>query len=463
MTIINEILDYSKIDSGKMDLEEQVFDLLETVEDVVGLLTKSAIDKRLELVYYLDPDVPRMVIGDATRLRQVLVNLMSNAIKFTQKGEVFLYVTITGGTREKPELEFSVRDSGIGIPPEKVKNLFQLFSQVDSSTTRKYGGTGLGLAISRKLVELMGGSIWVESEVGTGSTFKFTISLDVDIDEQSNNVSKYHEKDLEGKRIMIVDDNETNLKILQIQCVKWGMKVQAYLDPEMALTDLSEMDADRVPHIAIFDMQMPHMDGKALAKRVREKYGPQKLPMVMLTSLGRNPKLESTDLFVAYLVKPARQAQLFLTLCKVLKRSAVAKIKEQPKEQPSLPTIRKDLRILLAEDNLINQRVASGILENIGFRTDVVGNGIEVLEMLEDHSYDLIFMDVQMPEMDGLEATEQIREQKDPKKQPLIIAMTANAMKEDRDRCLKAGMDDYIAKPVKINDIREMLFKWFPA
>lgn len=463
LAIINEILDYSKIDSGKMDLEEQNFDLLETVEDVVGLLAKSAIDKRIELVYYLDPDVPRMVIGDATRLRQVLVNLMSNAIKFTSEGEVFLYITIVGGTRERPELEFSIRDSGIGIPPEKIENLFKLFSQVDSSTTRKYGGTGLGLAISRKLVELMGGNIWVESQVGKGSTFKFTISFEVDDKELATTNVNYHERELEGKRIMIVDDNETNLKILQIQCVKWGMKVHAYMDPNVAMEALMEMDIEDAPHLAVFDMQMPNMDGKDLAKKVRSKFGPQKLPIVMLTSLGRDPKLASLDLFVAYLVKPARQAQLFLTLCKALKRSAVAKVKDPEmalsKEQIN---IRKGLRILLAEDNLINQRVASGILENIGFRNDVVANGIEALEMMNDHVYDLILMDVQMPDMDGLEATKKIRERKDLKTQPIIIAMTANAMKEDRDRCLKAGMDDYIAKPVKIIDIREMLFKWFP-
>lgn len=462
LSIINEILDYSKIDSGKMDLEEQVFDLLETVEDVVGLLAKSAIDKRLELVYYLDPDVPRLVIGDATRLRQVLVNLMSNAIKFTEKGEVFLYITTIGGTRERPELEFSVRDSGIGIPAEKIPNLFHLFSQVDSSTTRKYGGTGLGLAISRKLVELMGGHIWVESELGKGSTFKFNISLEVDPNELvSTNSSTYSERELNGRRIMIVDDNETNLKILQIQCIKWGMKVQAYNNPDMALNALMEMPAEEVPHIAIFDMQMPGMDGKQLAKKVRSKYGPQKLPIVMLTSLGRDPKLASPDLFVAYLVKPARQAQVFLTLCKALKRSAVAKVKA-PEPVKELPAIRKNLRILLAEDNLINQRVATGILENIGFRNDSVGNGLEVLDMLKGHEYDLILMDVQMPDMDGLEATMTIREDKDLKNQPIIIAMTANAMKEDRERCLKAGMDDYIAKPVKISDIRAMLLKWFP-
>lgn len=462
LAIINEILDYSKIDSGKMDLEEQVFDLLETIEDVVGLLVKSAIDKRIELVYYLDPDVPRSVIGDATRLRQVLVNLMSNAIKFTSKGEVFLYITIVGGTRERPELEFSVRDSGIGIPANKIDNLFSLFSQVDSSTTRKYGGTGLGLAISRKLVELMGGNIWVESEVGVGSTFKFNISFDVDEKELVTTDVNYHERELEGKRIMIVDDNETNLKILQIQCVKWGMKVQAYTDPEMALDALMKMEPDVAPQIAVFDMQMPQLDGKDLAKKVRAKFGPQKLPIVMLTSLGRDPKLASLDLFVAYLVKPARQAQLFLTLCKALKRSAVAKVKEPIPLPTDLPKVRSGLRILLAEDNLINQRVASGILENIGFRNDVVANGIEVLEMLNDHVYDLILMDVQMPDMDGLEATQKIRERNDLTPQPIIIAMTANAMKEDRDRCLKVGMDDYIAKPVKISDIREMLLKWFP-
>lgn len=462
LAIINEILDYSKVDSGKMDLEEQVFDLLESVEDIVGLLAKSAIDKRIELVYYLDPDVPRIVKGDATRLRQVLVNLMSNAIKFTSQGEVFLYITTTGGTPERPELEFSVRDTGIGIPADKIDNLFHLFSQVDSSTTRKYGGTGLGLAISRKLVELMGGSIWVESEEGVGSTFKFTISLDVDPGEMLKVDLQYEEEELSGKRIMIVDDNETNLKILQIQCVKWGMKVQAYLEPDMALEALMEMKPEELPHIAIFDMQMPQMDGKELARKVRSKFGPQKLPIVMLTSLGRDPKLAPLDLFVAYLVKPARQAQLFQTLSKSLKRSAVAKVKEPIALPSDLPQIRKGLRILLAEDNLINQRVASGILNNIGFRVDVVANGIEALKMINSHEYDLIFMDVQMPDMDGLEATQNIRRDKGLKSQPVIIAMTANAMKEDREMCLKVGMDDYIAKPVKISDIREMLLKWFP-
>jgi CheY-like chemotaxis protein len=356
-------------------------------------------------------------------------------------------------------LEFTVRDTGIGIPADKIDTLFRSFTQVDSSTTRKYGGTGLGLAISKKLVELMGGNISLESKVGLGSTFKFTIQVEVNQDEEVFQKIELA-KDLIGKFVVLIDDNRTNLKIQQLQFRKWGVETATYENPEDALQFI--LTTVRKPHLVVVDMQMPNMDGVIFTQKLREHYSNNDMPVIMLTSLGTMPGANQRDLYSAFITKPARQSQLYYTVSRLLSTHARQKEASDNNNIELLQAgFRKDLKILVAEDNLVNQKVARSILNNIGFQAEVVTNGQEVLELLNQQAFDLIFMDMQMPEMDGLQATRVVR--KLPlAHQPIIIAMTANAMSEARDICLDAGMDDYIAKPVKINEIRSILGKWFP-
>lgn len=459
LEIINDILDYSKIDSGYMDLEHHPYNMVDTIEDVFELLSQRAFDKGLELVYYIEPEVPVDVLGDSTRLRQVLVNLVSNAIKFTEKGEILVSVRNLTQVKQKQTLEFTVRDTGIGIAANKIDKLFKSFSQVDSSTTRKYGGTGLGLAISKKLVELMGGDIRVESKENVGSSFIFTIQIEANKDEEVFRKIELA-KDLVGKFVVLVDDNRTNLKIQQLQFRKWGIETAAYESPHDALQFI--LNAVRKPNLVVVDMQMPELDGSGFTERLREKYSKAEMPVVMLTSLGTMPGAVQRELYSAFITKPARQSQLYYTISRLL--NSQARRVETGNDQTKVlqASFRKDLRILVAEDNLINQKVARGILNNIGFTIEVVSNGNEALEIMGQQEFDMIFMDMQMPEMDGVEATIQIRKMKIDR-QPVIVAMTANAMSESRDICIAAGMDDYIAKPVKVNDIRAIIGKWFPV
>lgn len=459
MAIINDILDYSKIDSGKMELEHRPFDLIESIEDVMNLLSQKAADKGLEMIYYLRPGVPRYYLGDETRIKQILLNLINNAIKFTEKGEVFLNVRLNQLNAHHAELEFAVKDTGIGIPADKVDRLFQSFSQVDASTTRRFGGTGLGLAISQKLVEMMDGVIWVKSKLNSGSTFSFTLNLELDHEHPIDLTKEKQPGSLKGKQVLIVDDNLTNLKILELQCKNWGMQVFAFSDPQDALQTVGKEPYN----LAILDMQMPDLDGKALAQKIRERFTLKELPIIMLTSLGYDSDHFNNDLFSSFISKPIKQGQLFLTINKVLQSDGtISKRKTKPAEiEMPQYQYRTNVRVLLAEDNLINQRVAKGIMENIGFRIDIAANGMEVMEMMKQGAYDIILMDVQMPEMDGIEATEKIRANQ-AIEQPVIIAMTANAMKEDKEKCLQAGMDDYISKPVKVDTLRSIMQKWFP-
>jgi PAS domain S-box-containing protein len=454
LNIINDILDFSKIESGKLDLEEQPFNLRNTIEEALDLLAPKAAEKKLELAYLLDPRLPMIWIGDVTRLRQILVNLLSNAIKFTHTGEVLL--SIEGApSASSPrndsvyQLQFSIKDTGIGIPQDRLHRLFQSFSQVDTSTTRTYGGTGLGLAICKRLSEMMGGRIWVESEVGKGSTFYFTIqvapSLDIIIPPQAD-------YDLKGKRVLIVDDNATNRKILMLQTHSWGMSSQAVASGQAALELLDHLSPNAFD-LAILDMQMPEMDGVELARELHHRTA---LPLVMLTSIGKPPNLSSTegDYFTAFLSKPVKQGQLQNVLGQIchgfpIKVTGEAASIPRPQVDPYL-AIRAPLRILVAEDNSVNQQLALKFLERMGYRADVVANGLEVLEALQRQTYDVVLMDVQMPEMDGLEATRQIMGRWSGRKRPYIVAMTANAMEGDREICLEAGMDDYISKPVQM-------------
>ncbi len=474
LAVINDILDFSKIEAGKMDLENQPFDLRECVESALDLIAGRAVEKGLDLAYIFEDDVPTGIRGDVTRLRQILLNLFSNAVKFTEKGEVVLTVSVEEGTHADTSdalpvylstyLRFTVRDTGIGIPSDRMEALFQSFSQADSSTTRKYGGTGLGLAISRRLVEMMGGRIQVQSEgvPGKGSTFSFTIHA-----EPAKVPSRMAQKDisglqaiLQGKRLLIVDDNATNRRILHLQTQKWGMTPRETGSPKQALRWLK---AGEHFDLVILDMQMPEMDGVQLAQAIRKLPVGKSMPLAMLSSLGRREShFEGAD-FAAHLHKPLKPSQLFDALVNIF-AAPVPEEKSKPAAEgphfdPGMGK-RHPLRILLAEDNLVNQKVALRILEQSGYRADIASNGQETLQSVARQPYDAVLMDVQMPEMDGLEATRQILARWPKKKdRPRIIAMTANAMQSDREMCLAAGMDDYVAKPIRVPELMEALGK----
>jgi PAS domain S-box-containing protein len=458
LEIINDILDYSKIDSGYMELESHPFNMIDIIEDVFELLSQRAFEKGLELVYYFEPEVPVDVLGDSTRLRQILVNLISNAIKFTEKGEILVSVRSITQVKNKQTLEFTVRDTGIGIPADKANKLFRSFSQVDSSTTRKYGGTGLGLAISKKLVELMGGAIKVESKEGIGSSFIFTTDVEVNKDEEVFRKIELA-KDLVGKFVVLIDDNRTNLKIQQLQFRKWGVETATYESPSDALHFI--FNSIRRPNLVIVDMNLPDLESSNFMHLLRERYSKIDMPVIIVTSLGTMPEAQQRELYSAFITKPARQSQLYYTVSRLLNTQSRQKDAKANGDEKLQATFRKDIHILVAEDNLINQKVARGILTNIGFQIDIANNGKEALEMMLERKFDLVFMDMQMPEMDGVEATQVLRAM-NLVTQPIIVAMTANAMSESRDICLAEGMDDYIAKPVKINDIRAIIGKWFP-
>jgi len=451
LTIINDILDFSKIESGKLELESQSFELRECLESAIDLLALNAAEKGLELGCVIEPDAPVLINGDETRLRQIVVNLLGNAIKFTNTGEVVLSVDVARDQvlpeSLKTVLHFSIRDTGIGIPQNRLNQLFQSFSQVDSSATRKYGGTGLGLVISKRLSELMGGSMWVESVEGVGSTFHFTIQVQADAMPRAEKPAAAPQ--LSGKRILIVDDNQTNRRILSLQTQSWNMIPFVFSDPLEALNHIKNGE---LYDLAILDMHMPQMDGLTLAKEIRKNDNP--LPLIMLTSLGwRDPG--DTINFSAFLTKPVKQSGLYNALVSILSLQDGEVITASPAEPTFDSTFaeRHPMKILLAEDNAVNQKLAIRILDRMGYRVDVAANGLEALASIERQSYDLILMDIQMPEMDGLEATRIIRKKVPQNQQPRIVAMTANAMQGDREMCLAAGMDDYVSKPIQIKDL----------
>jgi signal transduction histidine kinase/CheY-like chemotaxis protein len=454
LTIINDILDFSKIEAGKLEMESQPFNLRECLEAAVDLIAFKATEHGLEVGCVFEPNVPEGILGDVTRLRQILVNLLSNAVKFTKRGEIVLRVELQETTPPPAAcvLHFSVRDTGIGIPTESLPRLFQSFSQVDSSTTRKYGGTGLGLAISKRLSELMGGEMWVESIEGAGSTFHFTIQAQAtELPLSAKPVLVPH---LIGKRLLAVDDNETNCRILTLQAASWGMLPTTFQNPLEALEALQNGESYDV---AVLDMHMPEIDGVQLASEIRKNGFP--LPLIMLTSLGWRNSGDGAN-FAAFLTKPVKQSNLYTAIVNALALQD-AGIQDAPSETQFDPQMAKNhpLKILLAEDNVVNQKLALRLLERLGYRPDVVADGLEVLEALKRQPYDLIFMDVQMPEMDGLEATRQIRAQG---LDVHIIAMTANAMQGDREDCLTAGMNDYVSKPVQVNELMTALKKAKP-
>jgi len=490
LTIINDILDFSKIESGRFELENEPYSLREVVEGVFDLLAARAADKQLDLLYEIAEDVPDIVRGDTTRLRQILTNLLGNALKFTLQGEVVVNVRqveppppATGrqeeavdrpkpasGTTESnaaPDLrapaaqrctlQFAVRDTGIGIPSEAMGRLFQSFSQVDASTTRRFGGTGLGLAIAKRLAELMGGRMWVESKVGQGSTFSFTIQAEVAPGKLPPHPTAPPGR-LTGCRLLIVDDNATSRRILAALAAKWGAVAHPAATGEEALASLR---AGQTFDLAIIDMQMPGMTGVTLARELRQLGPAGRLPLVLLSSLGQTPRDERSQ-FAAHLSKPAKPAQLYATLVGIF--APVAGADPAPGAAAVAPpaalvtTEAHPERILLAEDNVVNQKVALLMLQRLGYRADVVTNGLEVLEAFQRQPYDIVLMDVQMPELSGIETTRKLRERAAHlAKRPWIVALTASAMLEDREQCLAAGMDDYLSKPLQPEELKNVL------
>ena len=457
LTIINDILDFSKIEAGRMDVEAHPFDLRECVESALDLIAGRANEKKLELAYVFEGEVPAAINGDVTRLRQVLLNLLSNAVKFTEAGDVVLTVRALSGDGGTPLLEFALRDSGIGLTRQGIGKLFQSFSQADSSTTRRYGGTGLGLAISKRLAELMGGTMWVESGgPGTGSTFRFTIQAPgAQMPQGGRRDYVGAQPGLVGKRLLVVDDNATNRKILSVQTTRWGMLP---MDAESPGEALRRLGAGEKYDLAIIDMHMPEMDGVALARRIQGRH--RNLPLVLFTSLGRREAAcEAQGLFKATLSKPLHQSQLFdclMTLQATDMPREVARPRAKPAMDPGMAA-RHPLRILLAEDNVVNQKLALRLLQQMGYRADLASNGIEAIESVKRQVYDVVLMDVQMPEMDGLEASRQITSRWPAGGRPHIVAMTANAMQGDREECLAAGMDDYVTKPIRVDQLVEAL------
>ena len=451
---INDILDFSKIESGNMELEIADFDLRTCIEDVLDVFSAKAAQTGLDLVYQLDSKAPSQIIGDSLRLRQVLMNLVGNATKFTQNGEIFVSVrllqTFEDGT---VELAFAVKDTGIGIPADKMERLFKAFSQVDSSTTRKYGGTGLGLVICEKLVKMMGGQIKVESKVGRGTTFSFTIKTGVSEEESARTYVHNNLNGVTKKKILVVDDNATNLTILKSQLEQWNQIPQLASSGKEGLYILSEnSDFDLI----ISDMHMPEMNGIEMSKKISQLY--PHIPIILLSSLGDESHKNYPGLFASILTKPVRQQELHAHILNQLKQTnkPVAEVKhvalqQQLKEQAE----HFPLSILLAEDDSTNQDVEIRILNKLGYYPDLARNGKEVLEMSEAKSYDVIFMDVQMPEIDGREVTRIIRRRKDA--QPVIAAITANAMQGDKEECIAAGMDEYLAKPISFKKIASLI------
>ena len=458
LTIINQILDFSKIESGMLELEQAPFDLADCIEEALQLVAPKVAGTDIELTYALDDAMPRLVVGDAARLRQVLVNLLANAIKFTTAGEVGVTVSARRLEGSRREVHFAVRDTGIGIPKDRFDRLFKVFSQVDVSTTRRYGGTGLGLAISKRLSELMGGRIWAESEPGKGSTFHFTIVAD-EVEALERAAADREQPELAGKRVLIVDDNASNRLLLKLQTERWGMRARDTNSPAVALEWIVQGDPFDV---ALLDYQMPEMDGIALAREIRAARGAHAPVLILLSSTGQSlASAHANAGFAAGLSKPLRLSHLRDRLLETFgdRRDTSA---------GAVPPVARDvgspvpLRILLAEDNAINQKVALRLLERLGYGADVVGDGRQALARLDHAVYDVILMDVQMPEMDGLEASRAICARWAASERPRIIAMTAEAMQGDRDKCLAAGMDDYIVKPVTLDRLAAALAKCRP-
>ena len=477
MTVINEILDFSKIESGSMELEHLTFDLIPCVEEVLDVFGSRSAEKNIDLAYLLDAQVPGALVSDPTRLRQVLINLVGNALKFTEKGEVVVEVScervsgedIPAGNKYLPELasgssahepwvqlQFEVRDTGPGIPEDRMNRLFQAFSQVDASVTRRHGGTGLGLVISKRIVEAMGGRIWVESRPGAGTSFFFTLFAK---ETCSPRRVKYLASSaiLKDKRVLIVDDGEINRQILEIQTERWGMAPITFATPADALAWLG---TNPPVDLAILDWQMPDMDGYELARQVHARELFRSLPLVLLSSSipSKETGINSAHEFAARRMKPVKQAQLLNALTTALGNAkSHTRVSRPPQGADPTMASRFPLKILVAEDNVINQQVIKRVLLQYGYASDLAVDGQEAVRAVKRQRYDVVFMDIQMPEIDGLEATRRIGEMLASSERPYIVALTANAMKEDREACVAAGMEDYLSKPIRQPEIKAVL------
>jgi signal transduction histidine kinase/CheY-like chemotaxis protein len=448
LIVINDILDFSKIESGRMNLEMTPFRLRQCIEEAIDLFAVQIRLKRLEIAYLIDPEVPQNLVGDGMRLRQIFVNLIGNAIKFTALGEIVIHVKYQSGDDKGCRLLFSVKDTGIGISEEGVSKLFQSFQQVDSSTTRKYGGTGLGLAISKRLAALMGGKMWVESKVGMGSTFFFTTVMR----PCENPETVEHLPDpslLKSRHVLVVDDNDTNRHILETQLRIWGMIPVSASSGKEALQKITEQKFDA----ALLDFQMPEMDGVALAAKIHQQ---SDLPLILLSSSGE--KITGTEAahFQYQVPKPIRHSVLLNALVRACGGETQPAQKVAEKQFDAQLAVRHPLRILLAEDNVINQKVGIKMLSHFGYQADLAADGLRAVDALNNHEYDLILMDIQMPEMDGIEATRMIRERM-ADRQPAIVALTAEAMDGDRERFLGLGFDDYLSKPLQTRALQDVL------
>jgi two-component system, sensor histidine kinase and response regulator len=459
LIVINDILDYSKIEAGKIELETIDFDLRNCAEEALKTFALLADEKGLELLCDIAPDVPELVVGDPGRLRQVLLNLVSNAIKFTSRGEVALKVEVDGEDQDTRVIKFTVSDTGIGVPAEKQVSIFSPFTQADSSTTRKYGGTGLGLTISARMAAMMGGRIWLESEVGRGTQFHFTARFRMSSKAVESEIMVPFET-LNGLRILVVDDNKTNRRILQGMLTHWGAHITCAEDAKQALSQLdSGYNAGQPYQLVLTDMHMPDIDGYGLVEQIRRRPELPPVTVVMLTSAGHPGDVERCRRLgiPAYLFKPVRKRELLAAILRALGHPHTA--------SPSLADIpagrhahSEGLHILLAEDNRTNQTVATRMLQKLGHSLVVAENGDEALSLLTRSRFDLVLMDIQMPEMDGLTATMKIREkEKGTRLHMPIIAMTAHAMKGDRERCIEAGMDGYVSKPISSEELKEAI------
>jgi len=465
LSLINTILDFSKIEAGKLELERTDFDLLTAVEEVADLMAPQANEKGLELACSFEPEVPIALHGDAGRLRQIILNLLGNAIKFTEQGEVTLHVSVEERDDEAVLLRFVVKDTGVGVSQAAMQKLFQSFSQADGSTTRKYGGTGLGLVISKQLAELMGGSIGAKSRPGVGSEFWFTAHLHMQSRQTS---SLLRHSDFGKTRILIVDDNVTNGKILTQVLGSWRIRNTRVQSGKAALRELRRAAAEKDPYaVAILDYQMPGMDGVMLARSVKKSATLRSTKLILLASIGQgNGTLRKEAGIAAWLTKPVKQSSLYDTLLGLLLGHEVkAGNGNNPRAlgRGSAKTHRGSLssvRVLVAEDNVVNQRVAMEMLKRLGCKTDAVANGLEVIRALERIHYDIVFMDCNMPELDGFGATSTIRAMETGGRHTVIIALTANALEGDREKCLAAGMDDYIPKPIRQSDLQESIVRW---
>jgi CheY-like chemotaxis protein/anti-sigma regulatory factor (Ser/Thr protein kinase) len=469
LSLINDILDLSKIEANKLELEHIDFEFESIVNETVDIVAARADGKGLELVTSIQPGFPSFVRGDPSRLRQVLVNLANNAVKFTERGEIVIRVTFVQRTEDAVLARFEVQDTGIGIHRERVGQLFQPFTQIDSSTTRKYGGSGLGLVIARRLVESMGGEIGVESEPDRGSTFWFTAALEIQAEGAAQNRALVSTA-MRGQRMLVVDDNATNRRVACALLRSWGFRVEESESPVRALAMLREAveHGDRFV-VAILDYQMPEMSGIELGRAIKSDASLRATHLLLLTSvsgIGAAAKAKDSG-FDGYLTKPAKPMHLHDCILSSLGADKSLSSQVQPRSalpdaSSSAPGATNGARILLAEDNAVNTKVALKMLQRLGHRADSAQNGIEALAALKLARYDVILMDCQMPEMDGFEATREIRLREGAERHTPIVAMTANAMAGDREACLAAGMDDYVAKPVRLEDLADALLRWLP-